>query len=301
MCRKMRCFLTLSLTGLGWVAGGCHLPNFRGPVPAALATSRQLSQQAAASLDRGQQQEAETLLAKAVKTCPTDPDARRYYAEALWLRDARVEAAGQLEQACRLTPDEPSLRVRLAEMYLAMGRVDPARQNAELAVGLNPRLAGAWAVRGRVMRAGGDLRQALADQHRALGYAPGDRQILLEVAGLYQQMHQPQRALETLSSAAETYAPGEESQQVLYLMGTAYTALNRYDDAVASLAAAATRDRPTAEILYRLAEAQWLSGRPGEAAQSSGQALALDPRHQPSRELLTRIEIAQRTAAEPRR
>jgi cytochrome c-type biogenesis protein CcmH/NrfG len=77
--------------------------------------------------------------------------------------------------------------------------------------------------------------------------------------------------------------------------------LNRYDDAVASLAAAATRDRPTAEILYRLAEAQWLSGRPGEAAQSSGQALALDPRHQPSRELLTRIEIAQRTAAEPRR
>jgi tetratricopeptide (TPR) repeat protein len=297
----MRCFLAFSLVALGWAAGGCHLPNLRGPVPAALATSRQLSQQAAASLERGQQPEAEALLAKAVKTCPTDPDARRYYAEALWLRDARSEAAGQLEEACRLTPEEPSLRVRLAEMYLAMGKVDLARQNAEHAVGSNPRLAAAWAVQGRVMRAMGDLRQALADQHRALGYAPGDRQILLEVADLYGQMHQPQRALETLSSVAETYAPGEESQQLLYLMGVTYTALNRYDDAVTSLAAAASRDRPTAEILYRLAEAQWLSGRPGEATVSLGQALALNPRHQPSQALLTQIEIAQRTAAESRR
>jgi tetratricopeptide (TPR) repeat protein len=297
----MRYCLAVALLAAAWAAAGCHLPNFHGPVPTPLATSRRLSQQAAAALERGQKTEAETLLAKAVKTCPTDPDAHHYYAEALWLRDARPEAASQLEQACRLTPEEPSLRVRLAEMYLAMGQVEAARQNAEHAIRLNPRLAGAWAVQGRVMQAMGDLRQALADQHRALGYAPNDRQILLEVAGLYWQMHQPQRALETLSSVAETYAPGEESQQLLYLMGVTYTALNRYDDAAASLALAASRERPTAEILYRLAEAQWLSGRPEDAGVSLGQALALDPRHQPSHALRTQIEIAQRTPGEGRR
>jgi tetratricopeptide (TPR) repeat protein len=206
-----------------------------------------------------------------------------------------------LEEACRLAPEEPSLRVRLAEMYLAMGKVDLARLSAEHAIALRPRLAAAWAIRGRVMRAMGDLRQALADDHRALGYAPDDRQILLEIADLYHQVHQPQRALETLSAVTETYASGEESQQLLYLLGVTYTALKRYDDAAASLALAATRDRPTPDILYRLAEAQWLGGRPGDASVSLGQALALDPRHQPSRELLTRIEIAQRTAPEVRR
>jgi tetratricopeptide (TPR) repeat protein len=293
--------LAISLVGLGLAAGGCRLPNFRGPVPAALASSRQLSQRAAASLERGQQMEAELLLAKAVKTCPTDPEAHRYYAEALWLRDARAEAVGQLAEACRLTPEEPSLRVRLAEMYLAMGKVDLARHNAEQAISLNPRLASAWAIRGRVMRASGDLRQALADEHRALGYAPGDQQILLEIADLYRQLRQPERALETLLAITETYARGEEPQQVLCLLGATYTALQRYDDAAASLAAAATRDRPTADILYQLAEAQWLSGRPGDAGASLSQALALDPRHQPSRELLARIEIAGRTAAETRR
>jgi tetratricopeptide (TPR) repeat protein len=297
----MRSVLAISLLGLGLAAGGCRLPYFRSPVPAALATSRQLSQQAATSLERGQQPEAESLLAKAVKTCPTDPDAHRYYAETLWLRGARAEAAGQLEEACRLTQEEPALRVRLAEMYLAMGKVDSARQNAEQAIGLNPRLASAWAIRGRVMRAGGDLRQALADDQRALGYAPDDHQILLEIADLYHQMRQPQRALETLLSITESYAHGEEPQQVLYLLGATYTALKRYDDAVASLATAATRDRPTPDILFRLAEAQALSGRPGDASVSLSQALALDPRHQPSRELLTRLEIAGRTAAETRR
>ena len=109
----------------------------------------------------------------------------------------------------------------------------------------------------------------------------------LEVAELYRQMNQPQRALETLQNLADTYnTPAEEPQQVLYLMGLAYVALHRYDDGVQSFAAAAGRERPTPEILYRLAEAQWLAGHPAEAAATAQRVLALDPQHQPSRELL---------------
>jgi tetratricopeptide (TPR) repeat protein len=206
-----------------------------------------------------------------------------------------------LEEACRLAPDDAVIRVRLAEMHLALGQTDLARDNAETAIHLSPKLAAAWAARGRVMRAAGNLRQALADFHRALGYAPYDRQLLLEVAELYRQMNQPERALETLQSLADSYTPAEVPQQVLYLSGLAYLALGRYDDGAESFAAAANRDRPTAEIIYRLAESQWLAGRPGEAAAAARQALAMEPRHQPSLDLLRRIQLAQQPQAPLRR
>ena len=183
--------LALAVAMLALLAGGCRIPGLGSPVSASLTSSRQFDQQGVAALDRGQQKEAETLLAKAVNTCPTNAEARRDYADSLWQRGARPEAITQLAEACRLAPEDAVIHVRLAEMHLALGQTDSARDNAETAIHLNPKLASAWAARGRVMRAAGNIRQALADFHRALGYAPYDRQLLLEVAELYRQMNQP--------------------------------------------------------------------------------------------------------------
>jgi tetratricopeptide (TPR) repeat protein len=275
------------------VLPGCRLPGRDGPVSESLATCRQFSQQGVAALERGQREKAEELLAKAVKACPVDPEARRHYAETLWQRGARAEAVAQLEQAVRQSADDATLHVRLAEMHLAMSRPDAARQSAEQAVERNPRSGAAWMVRGQVIRAAGDAHQALADCLRALRYAPDDRRVLLEVAELQRQLNQPERALQTLQCLADTYAPGEESQQVLHLTGMACMALGRYGEAVESLSAAATRETATAELFYRLGEAQRLAGHPAEASASAQRALALDPKHQPSLDLLGRVETAQ--------
>jgi cytochrome c-type biogenesis protein CcmH/NrfG len=64
---------------------------------------------------------------------------------------------------------------------------------------------------------------------------------------------------------------------------------------VESFSAALTRDKPTPEILFRLGEAELLAGHADEAANVVQQALALDPQHQPSRELISRIELARRS------
>jgi tetratricopeptide (TPR) repeat protein len=276
---------------------GCRLPGFRGPVPASLEASRQATQRGIEAMERGQAKEAEAKLYEAVKACPTNPEARRYYAETLNHRGARAEAIAQLEEAARLSPDSAEVRLRLAELYFAVGRAEAAASSAEQAIALNPRLPGPWAVRGRVMVSTGDLPQALADFQRALGYSPDDRQILLDVAEVYRQMDRPQRALETLQQLAETYSPGEEPQNVLYLQGLACLALERHDDAIESLSAAAVRGKSSPEILFRLADAQNRAKRPADATVTLQQALALDPRHQPSRELLTRIEVASRGAS----
>ena len=271
---------------------GCRFPLGEGPVPKSLVTSRQFSQRAVAAIERGHWEEGEKVLAEAVRVCPTDPDARRHYAEALWHRGQGQMAVSQLEEASRLATEDAALHVRIAEMRLAMGQVDLARGSADQALDLAPKLSAASAIRGRVNRASGRLHEALADYHRALGSAPGDRAILLEIAELYRELDRPQRALATLHNLADRYSPGEEPQEVLYLQGLALSALGRYDDAVESLSPAVTRYQPTPEMLYRLAEAELHRGRTSEAAARATQALALDPGHEPSRNLLGSAELA---------
>ena len=51
----------------------------------------------------------------------------------------------------------------------------------------------------------------------------------------------------------------------------------------------------------RLGEAELLAGHPREAADAARQALAMQPQHQPSCELLHRIELAQQPAATVRK
>ena len=286
---------------LALVPGGCRLPGRDGPVSQSVADCRRLAQQGAVALERGQQEQAEKLLSQAVNTCPVDPEARRNYAESLWRHGARQEAIAQLEEAGRLAGDDGVLSARLAEMHLANGQIDAARQSVEQAIALDPKSAAAWAVHGGVMRAAGEPQQALADFLRALNYAPKDRRVLEQVAELYQQQQQPERALQTLQNLADTYSPGEEPEQLLCSIGRTYCVLGRYEEGVESLSAASQRGKPTPELLCELGEAQLLAGRPAEAAATARQALSLQPQHHPSRELLDRIELAQRPQGTPRR
>lgn len=283
------------------LSAGCRLPGREGPVPQSLTDCRRLSQQGAVALDRGDAAKAETLLAKAVAACPVDAEARRYYAESLWRRGAHNDAIVQLEAASQLAAEDATLWARLAEMRLAQGQFELARQNADQAIRLDPKLATAWAIRGGVAKAGGQFQEALTDSLRALSYAPNDRAILLEIAELHRQLNQPERALQTLQSLADTYSPGEEPSHVLYLTGLAYVALARYDDGVESLAASVSRGQPTPEMLCGLGEAQLLAGRPAEAADAANQALAMQPQHQASRELLERVQLAQQPQGAVRR
>jgi tetratricopeptide (TPR) repeat protein len=287
---------SFGVVAVALMIAGCRLPGMDGPVPKALATSRQLSQKGVAAGERGQWDKAEPLLAQAVQACPVDPDARRNYAEALWNRGSRKEATEQLTEAIRLTPDNAVLHQRLAEMRLEMGQSDLALESAQRAINLEPKMAAAWAVRGGAKWARHEPMEALADYHRALGFRPDDRKILLDLAEIYRELNRPDRTLAILQGVAESYPPGEEPPRVLYLEGLAYLAEGRNDDAIEVLSSARKGDHPTPEILFALAKAQWAAGRAADASKAAEQALAIDPKHQPSRQLLGEIGVAQQSS-----
>jgi len=259
-----------------------------------MATCRDQTQQGVAAMESGDWEEAEKHLEAAIKAVPDDPEARRHYAEVLWHQGDREQAIGQLEQVARPDCPDVSILVRLAEMRLAAGQTDAAAKDAERALDVDPRFPAAWAIRAKVMQGAGYLPQALADYQRALGYAPDDRDILFAIAELYRRLNEPQRALATLHSLADTFPRGEEPQEVLYLEGLAYAALGRDSDAVDSLSLAASRGQPRTAILYNLAEAELRAGRTQEAEFHARQALQLQPEHRPSVALLHRLDMARR-------
>lgn len=272
------------------VGSGCRLLHPPQPVEKVLLASRQLSRQALSALSQQQWDQALAFSEQAVKTCPADLDARHVYAEALWANGRREEAVQQLEEVLRLAPEDAVIYARMAEMHLVLGRIGLARQYANQAIERNPQLTEAWVVRARTAREVGDFRSALADYHRALTYTPHHPEVLLEVAEVYRAMNQPDRALATLHRLADTYSPGEEPPQVLYLQGLAYLSLNRAQEAAEVLALAIQRGGASADGLYQLAQAEAATGQLLRAQQTLQQALALDPNHAPSRQLLAQLE-----------
>jgi tetratricopeptide (TPR) repeat protein len=280
---------------LAAILPGCRFPGWDSPISQSLVNSRKLCREGVTAMEKGEHSQAETLLAKAVHACPTDTEARRNYAEALWQRGAQKEAIGQMELGAKTAGDDVAFRVRLAEMYLAAGQPEQADKNAEIALGLDPKSPAAWAIHGGVMKAKRQPQQALAAYLHALGLDPQDRISMFEVAELYRLQNQPERALQTLQTLADNYPPGEVPQDVLYLTGAAYLALNRPEEAVENMRAAVQCGKPSSDLYCRLAEAEFLAGNAREAMTAANQSLALQPRHSDSLEVLQRIQIAEQS------
>ena len=113
-----------------------------------------------------------------------------------------------------------------------------------------------------------------------------------ETAAVYRSLGLPQSALESMQSLAETYSPGDEPQQVLYLTGLDYMALQRYDDAAAASCPPPSRRPAVAGIAILPGQAQYRGGHAQKAAESLQRALVIDPQHLLSRQLLGQIEVA---------
>jgi tetratricopeptide (TPR) repeat protein len=279
------------------VVAGCAFAGRSGPSPADVAAAREWSQQGVAAVEAGHWDQAEALLRKSIETSPSDAVGRRYLAETLWRRGAFEEALQQMEAALQADETNPQLAVRAGEMLLAAQSNELAVARADQAIRLDPKLSAAWALRGRAFWRMTQIERALADLQRALDYAPQDRDVLLDIAGIYRQINQPSRCLTTLHQLIDTYPPGQAPQQALLLEGITLQQLGRGRQAAESLLAAARAGPPSADVYGPLAQAYASIGEVEAATAAAQQALAIDANHAPSRALLA--QLAGRSAPDP--
>jgi tetratricopeptide (TPR) repeat protein len=296
----VRSLLLLILVMLTCASTGCATLRRRGPCDESVAAARELSRQGVAAMESGNWQQAEEMLSKAVEGAPEDTSTRRSLAEALWHRNARHEALAQIEKAIDQDENNAELRVRAGEMSLANGELQNALAQADRAIRNDPQLASAWALRGKCFTSAKLPDRAIADLQHALEFDPNNQDVLLEVAMLYRQRGQATRSLTTLHHLLDTYANGEEPQQVLTLEGLTLLDLGRPQQACECLTAANGRGKPTADGLYYLAQAYSAAGESDLATTVAQQALTLNASHEPSRKLLTQL-ASQAPLVEPTR
>lgn len=241
--------------------------------------ARQASLHGLDAMQQGRWEEAERIFAGAVKACPDDERARGCYADTLWHRGACEEALGHMQEAARLSGDDPQRLVQLGEMHLALRQLGKASDCADRAIARNSQLSSAWALRGEVRMARGQFDDALADYHRSLAYHGHQPRVQMAVAQIYRRQERPQRALSTLDTLAQQFPPDDVPLDVLAMQGTTLKQLGRHQQATEMLARAASRGTPSADLLFQLAECQYLAGDASAAQASLDSALAQDPQH----------------------
>jgi Flp pilus assembly protein TadD len=281
-------YLTWVWLALTISCSGCCFWRNQNPVSDSLVASRQYAQQGVNALERRDLDEAEKLLAQAVRACPDDAASHRHYADLLWERGRTEESLRQIVDAVQKSPDDGAILLRAGELHLQAGRLQQAQNYVQRAIDLDPRSADAWAVRARLMQQSSNPRQALADAQRALRYDPRRRDMLLLSADVYRNLGDPQRALVNLQTLADTYGPGEEPQKLFVDEALVFGALARHDDAVRALHEAERRGPASPELFSLLCAAETAAGRPAAALQAAQQALALAPNDPQCRALVER-------------
>lgn len=279
-------FLTLALLP---ALSGCACFR-REKVDANVVSARQLSLRGMDALQRGQWEDAEKHFAGALEKNPSDERAHRHFAEVLWHQGDHDAAIRHQEKSVRLSGGDPSLLVQLGEMYVQRGNIDAASECADEAIEGNRQLSGAWALRGDIQRQRGQLEVAMQCYHRALSYQPHYPHVQMSLAAMYGQSGRSQRALATLSALASQYPPDQVPLEVDFQRGLALKALGRHQDAVETLAAAAGRSEPTADLLYHLSEAQYLAGNTANSRLALQAALSKVPNHSDGLKLRDKLE-----------
>lgn len=256
---------------------GCRLPCYEGPSAKNVLASRDLTQRGLREIERGQWEDAQKLFAKAVQQCPADAEAHRLYAESLWKHGRQDEALFEMSEAVRLSDGEPQPLLRYAEMRFERREFAVAIDAAERALDQDPQSAEAWALRAKLWQSQGDLAQATADFHQALRYEPNRRDALAGLAEIHRANNEPQQALVSLQTLADTYDQGQVPREVIDQEAQALLALQRPADAAERYALACRSGAPSLPLWMATADCQLRAGNVNAARNTVEQAALLWP------------------------
>ncbi len=243
-------------SGLAITGSGCrHVPFYR--MTNRVSQSLALSREGIAAYERGDLEIAEEKLADAVELNDSDVETCRFYGETLWKRGKRVRAMDVLRVAADkhgAVDSQISLYRSLGEKALVVERPDQTLIWANKIVDSSPKIADGWKLRGKAYCALGEKKAALADFRRAVYYEPNDRELLMEIASIQNEIGDYDSALATWQYLEQFYPTNREPAEVFAGKGAAYSGLGLLEDAQNAYEIAVRYAPEQAEYKMKLAQ-----------------------------------------------
>jgi Tfp pilus assembly protein PilF len=269
-------FVCLLLAVATIACSGCRAIRRIGDSRQSIA-ARRLSGQGFQAMHDGQWEIAETLFADALDVSKSDDRAHWGLAEAYWKRGERELAVQQMEQAVRLSADDPAFVQRLGRMYLEIGRLPEADTHSQSALHSERDSPAAWALRGDCLKAAGKHDKALAAYHRALALQPDYPEVQIQSAEIYRTQERYDRLLATLDRLQDGTGVDNAPARVDILKGIAMRQLGRGEEAEQCFVRATRKDPNNSAPLLELASLAMEGGDVSAAHQSLAAALQLNP------------------------
>ena len=180
--------------------------------------------------------------------------------------------------------DQPAGALRQAQLHLAEGRVPSAELWARKAVAWDPSSAATHSFLGQLLHHAGKAGEAEAELRAASALATNEAVHPYLLALLLAE--QAGRLGEVTDLLQQAVALDPAFGRAWYNLGLAYAAGEKLTEAVAALSRAEAAMPDTPEAAYAAATVHLRKNEPAAAAEACRRALAIEPRHTPSRELL---------------
>ncbi len=201
------------------------------------------------------------------------------------------QAIVQMKRAVEMSGGDSQLHVELGEYYLASGLWLQAQRHAELGLEKNHRLASAWFLKGKTKAAKNELREALGDYQRALGYDATRQDIQMEIAQTYGRMNQPMKSLAAVEQLLSQYPRDEQPENAVLTKSVALMKLQQLEPAIDILEVASRNRNATSQTFLRLGQAQLMAGQDSQARLTLARAQQAFP-DQPFEQLAEQLRDA---------
>lgn len=214
------------------------------PGAAGAAAASDTYAQAIEKVREGDSEGSVDLFKKAIDEKPDDWERRDLFAKVLLKLDRQGEATIQANKAAQLAPDKAGPLITLTDIYIARSMPEKAADAVAKAQQLEPENLKVLERAAAVAANSGKIDDAIAMNEKVLAAKPGNTEVLVALADLYNRNKQPKKAEEALNKVV-ALDPGN-AYRTFYNMGVVIE--NRDDASEADHRKAAEAFRKAIEL-----------------------------------------------------
>ncbi len=168
-----------------------------------VATAQDAYAQAIEKVRAGDSEGSVELFKRAIEEKPDDWERRDLLAKVLLKLDRQGEATIQANKAAQLAPDKAGPLVTLTDIYMARGLPEKAADSIARAQQLEPDSEKVLERAASVAAGAGRIDEAIALNEKVLASKPGNTEVLVALADLYNRKKEPKKAEAVLNKVVE--------------------------------------------------------------------------------------------------